>query len=256
MITATPFDPTQVQQVITAFVQGWFIARGKGCSALQQQGNAWHVHYGVPMGGRDHEIFIYDVPIPKAVRLAWHWSRNAPHYLGILHELGDRIVAEVAAAGYALSVIETLMLRPALPLAPASLPEGMTLQQVTTIQQADWYNQLQKRTAIFPAELEDTRLRYYLVYQGMVPVARGRLVLLDEGIFCLDGIHTLATHRRRGIARAMVTQMIMDAAAAGHVIGVLSSSDMGYTLYQQLGYQNILQLTIFESTIAPLFYLG
>lgn len=254
MITSTPFDLTQVQRVITAFVQGWFIARGKGCSALQQQGNAWHVHYGVPMGGCDHEIFVYDVPVPEAARLARQWTRNAPHYLGVLHEFGDPVVAEVAAAGYALSVIETLMLRPTLPLTPAPLPEGMTLQQVTTLQQADWYNQLQKRAAIAPAELEETRLRYYLVYQGMVPVARGRLVLLDEGVFCLDGIHTLATHRRRGIARAMVTQMIVDAAAAGHVAGVLSSSDMGYALYQQLGYQNILQLTIFESMTAPSFY--
>lgn len=254
MIAATPSDPAQVQRVIAAFVQGWFVARGKGCSSLQQQGNAWHIHYGVPMGGRDHEVFIYDVPVPEAVRLAQHRTRNAPHYLGILHGFGDRVVAEVAAADYVLSVIETLMLRPALPLAPALLPEGMTLQQVTTIQQADWYNQLQKRTAIFPTELEEIRLRYYLVYQGMVPVARGRLVLLDEGVFCLDGIHTLATHRRRGIARAMVTQMMADAAAAGHVIGVLSSSDMGHTLYQQLGYQDILQLTIFESAIAPSFY--
>lgn len=240
-----PFVRT-VDQIVETFVAGWFIARGKGCSTLAQQGKVWHMHYGVPMGGRDHECFVYDTPVPEAVRLAQKLTGNAPHYLGLLHGFGDPVVTEVAAAHYQYSVIETLMFRPALPISPTPLPEGMTLHRITTLQQAERYNRLQRRTAIYPAELEERGLHYYLVYQGVVPVARGRLVLLDT-VFCLDGIHTLASHRRRGVARAMVTQMIADAAAAACPVGVLSSSDMGYPLYQQLGYQNILQLSIFES---------
>ena len=237
-------------RMVQAFVEGWFIARGKGCSTLQQEGTAWHIHYGVPMGGRDHELFVWQMAPEQARTVAHRLTRGAPHWLGVLQAEGQELEQGYAAANYMPSVYEMLMYRPPAPITPTPLPQGFVLQQVTTLAQAEWYNHLQKRQAIYPAELADKRLRYYLVFQGMIPVARGRLVLLEGGIFTLDGIHTLATHRRRGVGRALVTQMIGDAAAAGHPTGVLSSSDMGYPLYQQLGYQDILPLTIFES-IAP-----
>ena len=236
-----------VAWMVQAFVEGWFIARGKGCSTLQQEGTAWHIHYGVPMGGRDHELFVWQMAPERVRSVAHRLTRGAPHWLGVLQADGAELETGYAAANYIPSVYEMIMHRPPAPITMTPLPEGFLLQQVITSAQADWYNRLQKRQAIYPAELTDNRLRYYLVYQGMLPVARGRLALLDGGIFTLDGIHTLHTHRRRGVGRAMVTRMIHDAAAAGHPTGILSSSDMGHPLYRQLGYEDILPLTIFDS---------
>jgi GNAT superfamily N-acetyltransferase len=235
-----------IPAIIEAFVEGWFVARSKGCSSWERIGQVWHVHYGVPMGGQDHEFFVYDTPIHEVIRLMQELSQRRGHWLAVFHQTGDGVEAEVAAADYNETVRETLMWRAAAPVSATPLPTGMTIQRVTTLQQVEWYNRTQGRMAIYPVELEEARLRYYLVYQGPLPVARGRLVLLDRGVFCLDGIHTLASYRRRGIGRAMVTQMMADAAAAGHPVGVLSSSEMGHPLYQQLGYQDILNLTLFE----------
>lgn len=239
-------SPETTLALFHVFVTGWFVARGKGCSTLERMGNVWHLHYGVPMAGRDHELFVYGTPVEELIRLAHGFTRGTGHYLALAHPPGDGVGDGLLAAQYRVAAQEMLMVRPPHSITPSFLPPEMSLQRVTTVAQVERYNRLQGRTAIFPVELEEPRLRYYLVYQGVVPVARGRLVLLDQGIFCLDGIHTASTHRRRGIARGMVTQMILDAAAANHPRGVLSSSDMGYPLYQQLGYQNICPITIFE----------
>ncbi|MBP7998772.1 MAG: GNAT family N-acetyltransferase [Chloroflexi bacterium] len=232
--------------IFKAFLEGWFIARGKRSSTIQRYGNLWHLQYSLPMGGRDHEFFIYRTPVAAAVAQVRALVSGTNHWLGVAHLPEEDVAREYAAADYFPSVLETLMVRPPAPVMVTPLPAGMKCQPVSTWAQADWYNRTQKRQAIHPAELEERRLRYYLIFMGLVPIARGRLVLLDGGISSLDGIHVHVAHRRQGIGRALVTQMLSDAAAAGHALNVLSSSEMGYGLYQQLGYQESLKLTLFD----------
>ena len=53
------------------------------------------------------------------------------------------------------------------------------------------------------------------------------------GVFC---VATIEAARRRGIGAAVTLAPLLDARAAGYQIGVLQASEMGYPVYQRIGF--------------------
>jgi GNAT superfamily N-acetyltransferase len=76
------------------------------------------------------------------------------------------------------------------------------------------------------------------------PVATSR-VSIGGGAAGLYAILTLPSHRGRGFGRAMTLAALRAAAGLGYRIGVLQSSDLGYSVYQRLGFRQLFSYDIY-----------
>jgi GNAT superfamily N-acetyltransferase len=144
-------------------------------------------------------------------------------------------------------------------------PEGLELVPVTdeatlaeflTIVEADWLewagepSDIQRRTLeAFAREIplrlphEPVPLRWVGRVDGR-PVATSR-VSIGGGAAGLYAILTLPSHRGRGFGRAMTLAALRAAAGLGYRIGVLQSSDLGYSVYQRLGFRQLFSYDIY-----------
>ena len=145
-------------------------------------------------------------------------------------------------------------------------PDGLEIVPVTdagrlreflTIVEADWLEwaggvatPIQRRTLdAFQREIprrfrsEPVALRWLGRVEGR-PVATSR-VSIGGGVAGLYAILTLPTYRGRGIGRAMTLAALRAAAGIGYRIGVLQSSDLGYGVYQKLGFRELFTYDIY-----------
>jgi GNAT superfamily N-acetyltransferase len=91
---------------------------------------------------------------------------------------------------------------------------------------------------------EDAPLRQYVALDGEKIVGRVRSVDAAGATWCAD-MHVNATHRRRGIARALLATMLRDDRARGSKGSVLLASHTGALLYPHVGYERIGKLLMF-----------
>ena len=68
----------------------------------------------------------------------------------------------------------------------------------------------------------------------------------------MAGIYDVATlpkARGRGIGSALTLAPLLDARQAGYRVGVLQSSEMGYGVYQKMGFQHLCQIENYYLTL-------
>ena len=107
--------------------------------------------------------------------------------------------------------------------------------EMTPVQQRTldaWRREIPSRFAFEPVPL-----RWIGRLDGRA-VATSRLPL-GAGVAGLYAVSTLAAHRGRGVGRAMTIAALRAAHSIGHRIGVLQSSDLGYSVYRRLGFREL-----------------
>lgn len=87
-------------------------------------------------------------------------------------------------------------------------------------------------------------LRLYVGYLGDVPVGSSALYL-SSGVAGIYSIATLPEYRRRGIAAAMTSLPLVEAKQMGYRAAVLQSSDMGFKIYESLGFRQFCDIGLF-----------
>lgn len=90
----------------------------------------------------------------------------------------------------------------------------------------------------------DWPVRYYLGYQDGIPVATSN-AFLSGGIVGVYCVATLPEARGRGLGGALTVAPLVDAEKQGCNLGILQSSRMGFSVYRQLGFQTVCQITHF-----------
>jgi GNAT superfamily N-acetyltransferase len=93
---------------------------------------------------------------------------------------------------------------------------------------------------VSPAVLTDPSLELYVGYTDGVPVTAGAGYRTGDTI----GIYNVATvenARRRGYGAAMTMRIVDDGLGAGCDTAVLQSSDMGYSVYERLGFRTVVR---------------
>ena len=93
----------------------------------------------------------------------------------------------------------------------------------------------------------DPQWAYYLARLDGRPVATTSMFPYAgvAGIYC---VATLPEARGRGIGAEITRQALLRASEQGYRVGVLQSSDMGFSVYRRLGFQTILEFRLYSWT--------
>jgi len=90
----------------------------------------------------------------------------------------------------------------------------------------------------------DWPLRYYLGLLDGRPVATSN-AFLSGGVVGVMCVSTLPEARGQGLGSALTLAPLIDAESQGCQMGILQSSRMGFSVYCQLGFQHVCQVTHF-----------
>jgi GNAT superfamily N-acetyltransferase len=88
--------------------------------------------------------------------------------------------------------------------------------------------------------LDRDDIAVYVGYTDGVPVTTG-MGLRTGGTIGIYNIATVEAARRRGYGAAMTMRIVDDGAAAGCDVAILQASDMGYPIYERLGFRTVVE---------------
>ena len=151
---------------------------------------------------------------------------------------------EFRALGYRLMGTEAMMLHQLAPLAP--LAEPFPIVRISSEEQANLLAQAARSRQILPEHLaaDPAPMRQYMALDGETPVGWVGSVVVEDCGWCTN-MFVVPSHRRRGIARALLTRMLADDQASGARANILLASHAGAKLYPAVGYETIGRLLIF-----------
>ena len=84
----------------------------------------------------------------------------------------------------------------------------------------------------------------YLGFLDGIPIARSALAL-DAWVAGVYAVATIPTARGKGIGRIMTVMPLLRARQLGYRVGILQASDMGYSLYQKIGFKDVCRYRLY-----------
>jgi GNAT superfamily N-acetyltransferase len=94
---------------------------------------------------------------------------------------------------------------------------------------------------------EQAPIRAYLARQSGKPIACG-FGVPDRGVVGIYAVATLPEARRQGAGGVVTARIMDDARRAGARLAVLQSSEMGFPLYQRLGFRTVCEMRVVAGT--------
>ena len=122
---------------------------------------------------------------------------------------------------------------------------SVEILRVTTADLAERVNKAARSRQVLSEHLaKDSPLRQYVALVDDKPVGWVRSIDVEQATWCAD-MYVVPEFRRRGIARAMMAQMLRDDRAHGSKLAVLTASHAGAKLYPIVGYKQIGTLMLY-----------
>ena len=122
---------------------------------------------------------------------------------------------------------------------------SVEILRVTTADLAERVNKAARSRQVLPEHLaKDSPLRQYVALVDDKPVGWVRSIDVEQATWCSD-MYVMPEFHRRGIARAMMAQMLRDDRAHGSKLAVLTASRAGAKLYPIVGYKQIGTLMLY-----------
>ncbi len=198
------------------------------------------VEYAQLLYGAPYEINVTDEPADQVMAVV----HQLPERCWILVFTPDMAASQMAYAAYNLAVddeIERMMWRSLEPL-PHKPP--IPVQQVTTpaqlealclareVRMFDWADFASGDVIMCYASVDDQ------------PAAWGAAIFLNPGVAYIAWMFTRPEYRQRGLAAAVLTQLMHLSAERGAVESLLVASPMGLNVYEHLGYSRLCDLMV------------
>lgn len=124
-------------------------------------------------------------------------------------------------------------------------PVVVSIERMRTAERAAQLGKIMRKRPIADDLLKDSApFRQYVAIDGDDIVGRVRSVDAVGATWCAD-MYVEPSHRRRGVGRALLSQMLRDDRARGSKCSVLAATHTGALLYPGMGYERIDTLLIF-----------
>lgn len=173
-------------------------------------------------------------------------TRGHYHICAVLEygESDTKLRSDFKELGYRLAGTEAFMVHDLRQI--ESVPEPVPVSRVTTLEVCNALAKAARSRQILPEYLdaEPAPMREYVATDGDQLVGWVGSVRVNSYCWCTN-MHVVASHRRRGIARALMTRMLQDDKETGANANVLLASHVGSKLYPVVGYRQIGQLYIY-----------
>ncbi len=231
-----------LERAVEVFARGFAFTRSITHPYLvARMGPAWRLR-GAPRRDEDYrreEWIACHVAPAEMDRLVRAHRRGRFCLCAIL--AADEDEAELRAAyrelGYRLHATEPLMVHALKRVPRVSSPAQV--RRVTTPALARRLGQAQERRPMPTAHQgRDAPLRQYVALIDGEPVGWVRSIVVDDATWCSD-MYVRPEHRRRGIAKALMTRMLRDDRTHGATAAVLTASHTGAHLYESVGYAQV-----------------
>lgn len=204
-----------------------------------------------------NRIFTIGGRTPEAIEAAVEWmhDRGDPFWLTTT----DERRAEVEAVASSLDLVDAGVSQPGMVLRSLDgIPAPSSEASIERVTDEDDLEELVPvfadvfdvphdvtETLIPPSVLDDA------TYELLVGRIDGRCVscgtlLQRDGVAGVYSIATVEDHRGRGIGTDMTWEVLRAGRESGCQIGVLQSSEMGYPVYEKMGFEPVVDYHYFE----------
>jgi GNAT superfamily N-acetyltransferase len=211
---------------------------------------------GIPMP-LYNQILTFEAPARDDLEAAVSWmaKRDVPFWVTVPDPLLEDVGEHAVELGLAKAeVVQPMMILTSL----GEIPPNETVADISEVTDADILDEVVDITATvfgIPPEfvrqmttssmLNDEEVRMFVGRVDGVPVACGRLIKTDD----VAGVFDIAVDeefRRQGIGEAITWAVLRAGRDAGCQIGALESTEMGYPLYQRMGFETVVDYHRFE----------
>lgn len=205
-----------------------------------------------------NRVFVFERPAPGELNRAVEWmlTQPEPFLLTVVDSaldstdfLSDGWDLETAMnpePGMVLSALDSIPDRsPSVDIRAVSDDEEIAEIAELTVQNTDMA--IDTARQIVPRSMipDDTFVPMIARVNGR-PVGRG-LLYLEDDVAGVYNVGVIEAHRRRGIGEAISWETIRTGRKAGADVSVLQASEMGFPLYERMGFETIVEYHHFRA---------
>jgi ribosomal protein S18 acetylase RimI-like enzyme len=245
----------EIDIALRVFVQGYCVGKSLThpyeWAPVESSGFLWVMRDAPRKNVRDYrkEEWIAHRVEPRDVDAAAHAGTRGRYFVCALQPAGqpDRALRDAyKALGYRLLSTEQLFTHDLRKIPRARSPAKIV--QVRSTELAARFAKATRTRPILPEHLaKDAPFRQYVAIDDNARDQRivgwVRSVYVSDSTWC-SNLAVIPSHRRRGIATALLAKMLRDDRTQGMTMSVLLSSHAGALLYPQVGYRSLGTLLI------------
>ena len=202
-----------------------------------------------------NRIFVFDTPPigELSAAVAWMAERDVPFWVTVTESAVEVVESNRADLGLVKAVEQPGMAMASLD----EIPPQDSVAEITEVTDPDERDEFSTVTAwafempldvveqVDQAALAADDVRLFLGRVDGHPAASG--VLIQSGdVAGVYSIGVVEEFRRQGIGEAMSWAVLRAGRDAGCQVGVLQSSEMGYSLYKRMGFETVVTYHQFE----------
>lgn len=244
----------EIDSAIEVFVRSWCVSRSRTHPYVaERDGSAW-VMRDAPRSGTNPKYRRQEwVARASAARDTADRARRQARVgyaiciVRSLQEPADAVRQEYKELGFRFGGTEALMVHPL-----TRIPRLTTSYEITRVKSAALADKLAQVRGTRPrADLlsSDSSTWQYVALDDGEPVGWAESIITetedpDPRAWC-ENMFVAPTHRRQGIAKALLARMLRDDRRRGARASVLLASHAGAQLYPSVGYRQIGELLLF-----------